>query len=81
MRAGWELCRYSYGSNRCAHRMVVAGTCSGERNCLERIAPSYHSRASAPGPTAEAAERHGLKSYPSFDLHLIDLGSPLIGRQ
>ncbi len=56
--------------------MVVAGICSGERNCLERVAPSYHSRASSPGPAAEM-ERQGMRAAPSIDLHLVDLGSPL----
>ena len=60
--------------------MVVAGVCTGERNCLERVAPSYHSRASAPG-TAIGAPEH-LARWAGIDLRLIDLGFPLVaGRQ
>ena len=68
------MCRYSYGSDRCAHRMVAAGICSGERNCLERVAPSYHSRASAPR-AARRPEIRGLVA--ALDLYLVDLGRPL----
>lgn len=69
------MCRYSYGSDRCAHQMVAAGICSGERNCLERVAPSYHSRATAPVIGA-MPEHHGARGT-GIDLRLIDLGSPL----
>jgi hypothetical protein len=68
------LCRYSYGSNRCAHRMVDAGVCTGERNCMERLAPSYHSR--APVPRAAEVPEHIVRSA-GIDLRLVDLGSPL----
>ena len=60
--------------------MVVAGVCTGERNCLERVAPSYHSRAPAPRTAVELPE-HPARSA-GIDLRLIDLGSPLTaGRQ
>gem|GEM_PF-5835497 len=39
-----RLCRYRYGNDRCAHGRVEDGRCHGERNCLERSAPSYHAR-------------------------------------
>lgn len=45
-----RLCRYRYGSDRCAHRQVEGRECQGERNCLERSAPSYHVRTSG-GPS------------------------------
>jgi hypothetical protein len=71
------LCRYSYGSDRCAHRLVVAGICSGERNCLERVAPSYYSRASAPRRVFGMPEHRDFRTGAFVDLHLVDLGSPL----
>ncbi|MDW5564185.1 MAG: hypothetical protein SA339_13300 [Methanomassiliicoccus sp.] len=60
--------------------MVDAGVCSGEKNCIERIAPSYHSRAPAPGRRAMTRDDHTLRMA-AVDLHLIDLGSPLAGRR
>ncbi|GEM_PF-6436803 len=60
--------------------MVDAGVCTGERNCLERVAPSYHSRASASRTAMEVPE-HPAR-WTGIDLRLIDLGSPLTsGRQ
>lgn len=72
------MCRYSYGYNRCAHHMVSAGECAGERNCLERVAPSYHSRPLSPRTMGEGRETPGLGPHVPSSLYLVDLGAPLI---
>ncbi len=40
------MCKYHYGGRFCAHRMVKGRECVGEKNCLERAAPSYLSKVS-----------------------------------
>jgi len=60
--------------------MVDAGTCSGERYCLERVAPSYYSRAAAPAPFA-MPRHHGARAAAIAYLRLVDLGSPLTARR
>lgn len=57
--------------------MVSAGVCAGERNCLERVAPSYHSRPPSPRLGDEGQGSIGLKAPLHAGLYLVDLGSPL----
>lgn len=66
------MCRYNYGSNYCAHRMIGARECVGSSNCLERSAPSYHCRAVA----GEYTPHRGLRL--EVDLRRLDLGTPLV---
>jgi hypothetical protein len=71
------LCRYNFGGHYCAHRMVGARTCVGEQQCLERSAPSYHSRGYDLGNRTQVRV-----IAPVIDLRTIDLGAPLeVGRR
>jgi len=58
--------------------MIEHRECVGEQNCLERAAPSYHSRRSVPGEHRERSIQSPLFSFSrAIDLHRIDLGMPL----
>lgn len=58
--------------------MIADRECVGERNCLERAAPSYHSRQAGTPQKTRRAEQSPLTVFSrSINLHLVDLGLPL----